>query len=104
MRMQPLYKVGSQRSLEQIFEANEGRLIHKWMHYFDIYERHFKPFRYQSPRILEIGVSHGGSLDLWREWFGPGAHITGVDIDPAFKLSQKGISRYGSVTRATRTS
>ncbi len=89
MGMQRLRKFGSQRSLEQIFEANEGRLIHKWMHYFDIYERHFKPFRYQSPRILEIGVSHGGSLDLWQEWFGPGAHITGVDIDPRVKALAK---------------
>jgi hypothetical protein len=29
--------------LRAYFEANQGRLIHKWMHYFDIYDRHFAP-------------------------------------------------------------
>jgi SAM-dependent methyltransferase len=82
----------SNRTLEEIFERNEGRLIHKWIHYFDIYERHFTPFRNRSPRILEVGVSHGGSLDLWSEWFGDGAHIVGVDIDPrAATLARTGI-------------
>ncbi|MDX2382058.1 MAG: class I SAM-dependent methyltransferase [Acidimicrobiia bacterium] len=66
----------------EIFERNEGRLIHKWMHYFEIYERHFAPFRGEAPRVLEIGVSHGGSLDMLREWFGRGTSIVGVDIDP----------------------
>ena len=26
--------------LEAYFRANQGRLIHKWSHYFDIYDRH----------------------------------------------------------------
>jgi hypothetical protein len=29
--------------LEAYFRANQGRLIHKWSHYFDIYDRHFPP-------------------------------------------------------------
>ena len=87
-----LKNLGSNRALEEIFEQNEGRLIHKWMHYFDIYERHFAPFRRRSPRILEIGVSHGGSLDLWSNWFGQGAQIIGVDIDPrAATLTRPGV-------------
>jgi hypothetical protein len=31
---------------------------------------------------LEIGVSHGGSLQLWRKFFGPDATIVGIDVDP----------------------
>lgn len=68
--------------LEAYFRANQGRLIHKWLHYFDIYDRHFAPFRGKPVTIVEFGVSHGGSLQMWKDYFGPGAKITGVDIDP----------------------
>ncbi len=56
--------------------------MHKWLHYFDIYERHFARFRGQSPTMLEIGVFGGGSLAMWKEYFGPGTTILGVDINP----------------------
>ncbi|MGI8761088.1 MAG: class I SAM-dependent methyltransferase [Jatrophihabitantaceae bacterium] len=68
--------------LEQYFRANQGRLIHKWIHYFDIYDRHFAPYRGTGPTVLEFGVSHGGSLQMWKDYFGPEARIIGVDIDP----------------------
>ena len=78
--------------LEKYFTANTGNLIHKWLHYFDIYDRHFVRFRGKSPRVLEIGVSHGGSLHMWRDYFGPGCRIYGVDINPkCAELQEEGI-------------
>jgi hypothetical protein len=78
--------------LEEYFEANEGRLIHKWMHYFEIYHRHFEPFRGRPVTVLEFGVYHGGSLQMWKHYFGPQARIVGVDINPACKeLVEDGI-------------
>ena len=50
--------------LETYFRANQGRLIHKWMHYFDIYDRHFSRFRGRPIVVLEFGVFHGGSLQM----------------------------------------
>jgi hypothetical protein len=33
-------------------------------------------------KVLEIGVYHGGSLQLLRRFLGPQAEIVGIDIDP----------------------
>lgn len=33
--------------------------------------------------MLEIGVLYGGSLDMWRQYFGEKATIFGIDIDSA---------------------
>jgi hypothetical protein len=71
--------------LEKYFRQNDKRLIHKWMHYFDAYDRHFSRFRGKEVVILEIGVWQGGSLQMWKDYFGPKAKIYGIDIDPRCK-------------------
>jgi SAM-dependent methyltransferase len=69
-------------ALYQLF-LNSGRNdLHKWHHYFDIYERHLRRFRDRPMVFLEIGLGGGGSLRMWREYFGPQATIVGVDIRP----------------------
>lgn len=75
--------------LEQYFQANEQRLIYKWNHYFNIYERHFSRFRGKEIVVLEIGVFHGGSLQLWKKYFGPKAKIYGIDINPDCKAFEE---------------
>lgn len=64
------------------FENHEHRMIHKWMHYFEIYERHFSQFRNKPVSLLEFGVLHGGSLQMWKHYFGKQAKIYGADINP----------------------
>jgi cephalosporin hydroxylase len=59
----------------------EGPGLWKWRHYFDIYHRHLARFRGQPVRMVEIGVFGGGSLGMWREYFGADTHIYGIDID-----------------------
>ena len=68
--------------LNGYFESNPGRLIHKWTHYFEVYEAHFERFRGREVHVMEIGVYYGGSLQMWKHYFGPQAHIYGVDINP----------------------
>lgn len=68
--------------LAEYFRNNPGRLIDKWHHYFEIYHRHFAAFRGRSPVVVEIGIYHGGSLEMWRHYFGRGARIVGIDLDP----------------------
>jgi len=70
------------------FLTHPGKAVHKWPHYFPIYERHFAPWRGRSLTFLEIGVAKGGSLEMWRRWFGPLAVIVGIDIDKRSRAGQ----------------
>ena len=69
-------------TLLEYFENNPGRLIHKWIHYFEVYERHLAKFRNMPVNLLEIGVFQGGSLQMWKWYFGEQSRITGFDVDP----------------------
>lgn len=71
--------------LEKYFRQNDKRRIRKWIHYFDIYERHFSKYRNTEIVILEIGVDQGGSLQMWKNYFGDKAKIYGIDINPRCK-------------------
>lgn len=64
------------------FLTNEMRVIHKAKNYFPVYERHFQKFVNQSVTFIEIGVGSGGSLQMWKQYFGPYAQIVGLDINP----------------------
>ena len=71
-------------SLLELFSQNKGPIVHKWHHYIPLYDRYFSPYKNRTPiRFLEIGVAQGGSLELWRKFFGPDAIIYGIDIDPS---------------------
>jgi hypothetical protein len=67
---------------EWTFRHHVGRRVDKWRHYFEIYDRHFERFRGKRVRVLEIGVDHGGSLQIWKRYFGLEAQIVGLDLDP----------------------
>ena len=70
--------------LRRHFEAHrEGPGIWKWLHYFELYERHLQRFVGRPVNVLEIGVFSGGSLGMWHEYFGAGCTVYGVDIEPA---------------------
>ena len=75
--------------LEQYFEKNDKRLINKYQHYFDVYDKHFSKYKGQEITIVEVGVFQGGSLQMWRSYFGPKAKIWGIDIDPRCKLLEE---------------
>lgn len=71
--------------LETFFAGHSGNLVHKWMHYFEIYDRHFSRYRGTDVHLVEFGVNHGGSLQMWKHYFGPRATIYGIDINASCK-------------------
>jgi hypothetical protein len=75
--------------LEKYFTENKGRLIWKWKHYFEIYDRHFSRFRGTDVHVLEFGVSQGGSLQMWKNYFGPDSKLFGIDINPLCKRMEE---------------
>lgn len=73
------------KKLREIFNSHNGNLIHKFDHYIEIYERYFSQYIDKEVVILEIGISHGGSLQMWKRYFGDKARIYAVDINPECK-------------------
>ena len=61
----------------------------KYKKYFDIYDQLFEKFINKKITIIEIGILNGGSLFMWRKYFGKKARIIGVDLNPKTKLLEK---------------
>jgi len=81
-------------TLFDMFQSHGGRQIDKWRHYFPIYEKHFERFRGKKIRVLELGVDHGGSLQLWKRYFGAQAEIIGIDTNPLSGFEEPQIKVY----------
>jgi hypothetical protein len=75
-----------ENDLYRQFLSERAKDLPKWHHYFEIYDQWFSGFRGRADlRLLEIGVAHGESLKLWRQYFGAGATIVGLDIEAGCK-------------------
>jgi hypothetical protein len=67
--------------LRDYFNANkEGNGIWKFEHYFDIYQHHFSKYVGKEVHIVEVGIYSGGSLKMWKSYFGDKCKIYGIDI------------------------
>lgn len=53
--------------------------------YFDDYDLIFKDYRNKKITFVEIGILGGGSLFMWRDFFGPQTRIIGIDLNPQTK-------------------
>jgi hypothetical protein len=60
----------------------DARMLTKWAHYFDVYDREFGRFRQTPISFLEIGVFRGGSIPMWKGYFAEGSTLVFIDIDP----------------------
>ena len=59
-------------------------LSKKWNNYFEVYDKILAPYKDTNPKMLEIGVAHGGSLELWLKYFDNNVQMYAVDINKDF--------------------
>ncbi len=73
-------RVNGTRAAFDLNRQPGSRRATKNANYFGIYDRYAAHLVGRRATIVEIGVQHGGSLDMWRNYFGPEANVIGVDI------------------------
>lgn len=74
-------------ALREYFDnISDGPGVWKWLHYFEIYQAHLKKFIGQQVTLVEIGVYSGGSMPMWRQYFGNNCQVHGVDIQKECKI------------------
>ncbi|CAE8663486.1 unnamed protein product [Polarella glacialis] len=81
-RVSPAWSDDTNPLVEWWDSYRSGLLAGKGAHYFDVYHRHLSHLRGHPVHLLEIGVANGGSLEMWKAYFGPAAQYTGVDCCP----------------------
>lgn len=79
------YRFFGQGDLMKFWLFEKHRRTQKSVHYFPVYEKWFSPYRGKDIVFVEVGVWNGGSVQMWKNYFGKDAKIIGVDIDPRCK-------------------
>tara|TARA_Y100000992_G_scaffold284041_1_gene233852 strand:+ start:155 stop:964 length:810 start_codon:yes stop_codon:yes gene_type:complete len=74
----------SSSNLYNLFYSSKKRSI-KWKKYFSVYEKLFTTYKNKKITFVEIGVLDGGSLEVWKNYFGKDARIIGIDNNPECK-------------------
>ena len=75
----------SSNKFGNILKATQGDslICNKFANYWPEYQRLFAGLEVQKINMLEIGVQHGGSYRVWKNYFGEDLlSWTGIDIDP----------------------
>src|SRR6056300_140523 len=77
-------KINLNSNIFKIFSEVE-KFTTKLESYFNVYEKIFQSYKGKKITFVEVGVSTGGSLQMWRKYFGENARIIGVELNPEAK-------------------
>jgi hypothetical protein len=77
-------------TMQEVYsQYNHPEGLHHWLEYGEHYERNLAPLRSKFLandgavlNMLEIGVQSGGSINVWKDYFGSMLRYTGADINP----------------------
>jgi hypothetical protein len=68
---------------------NQSQLTGKHSSYFPVYDKLFHSFVSKNLVFVEVGVMYGGSLYMWRDFFGKNARIIGIDSNDSARQFSK---------------
>ncbi len=81
----------SEKKLIELFNESEYYSL-KYKNYFPVYEKLFGKYRNKKITFVEIGVLSGGSLKMWKKYFGEDCRVIGIDLNPKAKnFEEEGI-------------
>jgi hypothetical protein len=75
-------------NLREIYDSVPYLSI-KYDSYFPVYEAVLNKYVGREVKVVEVGVFNGGSLFMWRKFFGPKARIIGIDLNPEAREWEK---------------
>tara|TARA_B110001452_G_scaffold198287_1_gene168235 strand:+ start:3450 stop:4271 length:822 start_codon:yes stop_codon:yes gene_type:complete len=73
---------------EKLFKESKYQ-SYKFQKYFKVYDELFTPYKNKKITFVEIGILNGGSLFIWKNFFGENARIIGIDMNPECKKFEK---------------
>ena len=74
--------------LQKLFQESYF-LSTKWEKYFKIYDDVLTKYKNKKIDFVEIGIFQGGSLEIWKKFFGNQARIIGIDLNSECKKFEK---------------
>ena len=75
-------------TIEKLFFDSKKSSI-KGKKYFKLYEEILSAYKDKNITFVEIGVLNGGSLEIWKKFFGKESRIIGIDLNPDCKRFEK---------------
>lgn len=73
------------------YKTDKGTVAGPGQHGFtEVYHQFLKYKRNEVSKLFEIGVAHGSSLRMWKNYF-PNAKIYGIDINPDYIFQEERI-------------
>jgi hypothetical protein len=76
----------NQKSLNEIGLSYNSDKVSEHHNYLNLYDEYFTPIRNNANQILEIGILHGDSIKMLKDYF-ENSIITGIDIDDKTHLT-----------------
>jgi len=81
-------------TLTEIFYSHTDKASAKMDHYFPVFERYLAKYIGKEFTLLEIGIGSGGSLQIWKKYFGDKVRVCGIDKNSDTIYSEPQIETY----------